>query len=198
MNQSLLATMKIVAQMIAVDKIIHSYERSWFLALMNTFGASRLQRKLLLEFLRGDHKEELPSLIPLITEERDRATLLNLLTVAIHTDKVASPSEKEFYQHIKFLLYTKHPDLSDLYKGLGHELQKRDRSIQLWKELENLGHTLNARRYGYSLYPYQSFDSFLLLSWIGEISFTGKMKYLSFSILMAVILIFTLTAMAKV
>lgn len=198
MNQSLLATMKIVAQMIAIDKVIHPYERSWFLALMNTFGASRLQRRLLLEFLSGGHKEGLPDLISLITEDQDRTRLLNLLTVAIHTDKIASTSEKEFYQHVKFLLYAKYPDTSDLYKGLGRELQKRDRSIQLWKELDNLGRTLNARRGGYSLYPYHTFDSLLLLSWIGEISFSGKMKYVSFSILIALVLLITLTTMVNI
>lgn len=186
MSPSLLATMKIVALMISIDKVIHPAERSWFLALMNTFGATRTQRRILKGYLSGNHKDEIPSLIANISDNRDKSRLLNLLTVAIHTDKFVSISEKEFYQHIKHLLYTSLPEIRDLHLKLGQELQKRDRRVQLWKELGNLGNTLNTRRgMYYWYYPYDTFDVLLIMSWLGESLFSGKMKYVIYALLIA-------------
>ncbi|UYL09461.1 hypothetical protein B9G69_002600 [Bdellovibrio sp. SKB1291214] len=149
MRESLLASLKIVAIMLAVDNNLDQKERSWFLKVSKGFGASLSERRMLERFLDGEHDESMESIIERIIDDYDRHRLLNFVQMAMRQDGVVKKSEIQLFHEIHRLLNAK--PIGPDYREFGRELLKRDREIALWKALNALGTIGSAKLRGFPL-----------------------------------------------
>lgn len=158
MTPNFFAIFKVIALLLAEDKVLHPKERAWFFALACNHGATFLQRLTLNKYLHGRATEHLDDILIHIDKE-DHQRLLNFLRVGMRQDGVVTNSELTFYHRVQRKLQT---GTSPNYISLGRSLRQRDKELELWRELEVFGKVLSQRLSGGEVLGHFDFYSAIL------------------------------------